>query len=416
MTGYEYVIIGGGILGISLARELKRREPQAKIALIDKEACFGFHASGRNSGILHAGFYYSKNSLKAKFCKEGNLALATYCRAKQIRVNVCGKLVVASAESELDGLNELYERGQTNGVILHKITAAEAKHIEPRVKTVDYALFSPTTASVNPNAVIAAMAQDAATEGIDIRLNTQYQARMQDGIQTSQGPIQAQFIINAAGLYADKIARDFGFSQNHRILPFKGLYLYSDEKPGSLKTHIYPVPDLRYPFLGVHCTLTNNGGYKIGPTAIPAFWREQYDGWSRFKLNELCDIVGRQLGLLASSTFDFKKLAFTELQKYLGSKMVSLTDRLIEGVDKRHFTTWGKPGMRAQLFNLRTKQLETDFLLEGDAHSLHILNAVSPGFTAAIPFSRHVIDTLLTCKGSSIDSSTGNEYSSANVL
>ncbi len=390
--GYDFLIIGGGIIGLCIARELKKRNPGASCAVIEKEADFGLHASGRNSGVLHAGFYYTADSLKARFSKVGNQLLKEYCKEKKIPINSCGKLVVAKNEGELTPLHELLKRAKLNGVELHLISSKEAEEIEPRVLTFEQALFSPTTASVNPRQVIESLKKDALQEGITLLSNTVYQKKTADGILTSQGAIGAGFVINSAGLYADKIAFDYGYSQRYRILPFKGLYLYSNEPAGSLRTNIYPVPDLNYPFLGVHFTLTDTNKIKIGPTAIPALWREQYDGFSRFKSAEFFDIALRQMKLVFSSTFDFKKLAFEEMQKYMGSKMVALAGSLLKGVKPSHYRQWGKPGIRAQLFDITKNKLETDFVIEGDQRSLHILNAVSPGFTSAIPFAQYVVD------------------------
>ena len=213
-------------------------------------------------------------------------------------------------------------------------------------------------------------------------------------IKTSDGIFEAKYLINVAGLYADKIGKDFGFSKDHRILPFKGLYLYSEESPGSLKTHIYPVPNLTNPFLGVHFTITANNRIKIGPTAIPAFWREQYQGWSNFNFYELAEIILRQTGLFLSSSFDFKALAFRELQKYSKPLLVSLAAKLVKGVDIKHYRQWGEAGIRAQLLNIRKKNLEMDFILEGDANSMHILNTVSPGLTCALPFADYVCNQI----------------------
>lgn len=390
--GYDFLVIGGGIVGLSIARELKKRRPDASCAILEKEVDCGLHASGRNSGVLHAGFYYTADSLKAQFSKIGNQLLKEYCKEKKIPMNECGKLVVAKNESELAGLQELLKRGKANGVELHLISRQEAEEIEPRVLTFEKALFSPTTTSVNPLHVVKALKEDAEREGIVLLTNTCYQQKTGDGVLTTAGPIATDFVINAAGLYADRIAFDFGYSQKYRILPFKGLYLYSEEPVGALRTNIYPVPDLNYPFLGVHFTLTDAGRIKIGPTAIPALWREQYTGLSRFKTSEFLDIAKRQIKLLFSSTFDFKKLAFEEMQKYMGRKMVSLAGELLRDVKPSQYRHWGKPGIRAQLFDISTNKLETDFVLEGDRNSLHVLNAVSPGFTSALPFAQFVVD------------------------
>jgi len=390
--GYNFLIIGGGIIGLSIACELKKRRPDASCAILEKEADCGLHASGRNSGVLHAGFYYTADSLKARFSKVGNQLLKEYCKEKKIHVNNCGKLVVAKNEGELAGLDELLRRAKANSVELHLISRQEAEKIEPRVLTFEKALFSPTTASVNPVQVISALKEDAKREGIDLLTNTCYKGKTSEGILTTAGPIAADFVINAAGLYADKIAFDFGHSKNYRILPFKGLYLYSDEPVGAIRTNIYPVPDLNYPFLGVHFTLTDTGHIKIGPTAIPALWREQYQGLSRFRSDEFLDIAKRQMKLFFSSTFDFKTLAFQEMQKYMGRKMVSLAGELLKGVQTSQYRNWGKPGIRAQLFDISKNKLETDFVLEGDGTSLHVLNVVSPGFTSALPFAQFVVD------------------------
>jgi L-2-hydroxyglutarate oxidase len=395
MKKADFLLIGGGIIGISIARELKKRYPTSSVCILEKESECGLHASGRNSGVLHAGFYYTADSLKARFTRDGNKKLTEYCDAKNIKINKCGKLVVAQNESELKWLDELMVRASKNGVPLESITAEETVAIEPRAITFQRALFSPSTSSVNPHDLLQALQLDAITEGVEILTNIQYLQRKKNKvIQTSNGPFEAGYFINVAGLYADKIGRDFGFSKDYRVLPFKGLYLYSNEPAGSLKTHIYPVPDLANPFLGVHLTVTTNGKVKLGPTAIPAFWREQYEGWDNFNFNELSEILLRQAGLFLSSNFDFKALAFREIKKYSRTKLVSLASSLAKGIEIKNYRQWGKPGIRAQLLNIREKKLEMDFVLEGDKESMHILNAVSPGFTCALPFAEYVCDQI----------------------
>ena len=395
MITTDFLLIGGGIIGISIARELKSRYPDSSICILEKEPQCGLHASGRNSGVLHAGFYYTADSFKARFTREGNQRLTEYCDAKNIMLNKCGKLVVAQNESELVWLDELMNRASKNGVPLESITEEESHSIEPRVKTWQRALFSPTTSSVNPKELVASLLSDAIQEGIQIKSNSRYLRRVGNrSILTSDGIYEAKYLINTAGLYADKIGRDFGFSRDYRILPFKGLYLYSDEPPGALKTHIYPVPDLANPFLGVHFTVTTDGKTKLGPTAIPAFWREQYEGMDNFNLNELMEIILRQAGLFLSSNFDFKALAVRELKKYSKPRLVALASTLAKGVNIKHYRRWGQSGMRAQLLNIRKKKLEMDFVLEGDEQSMHILNAVSPGFTCALPFAEYVCDQI----------------------
>jgi L-2-hydroxyglutarate oxidase LhgO len=394
MVVSDFLVIGGGIVGITIARELKKNYPDSKVTVIEKEKDIGMHASGRNSGVLHAGFYYTPDSLKAKFTRLGNKMLTEYCESKKIAINKCGKLVVAKDEREDSVLGELLKRGKSNNIELNEVTENEAKSIEPRIKTYRRALFSPTTSTVDPIEVLKSMYSDALYERVELHTNVCYIKKNKKGVITSKGTYQAGYIVNSAGLYADKIAQDFGFSEKYRILPFKGLYLYSEEPVHAIRTNIYPVPDLRNPFLGVHFTVTVDGRNKIGPTAVPAFWREQYHSFENFKLDELFDIVIREISLFAHSRFDFTRLAIEEIRKYSRSRMVFLASSLAEGVREGNYKRWGKPGIRAQLLDIEKKKLEMDFVLEGDNKSMHILNAVSPAFTCAIPFSQYVVKEI----------------------
>jgi L-2-hydroxyglutarate oxidase LhgO len=394
VSSTDFLILGGGIIGVCVARELRRRFPDTDVTLLEKEVACGLHASGRNSGIIHAGFYYSADSLKAKLTRAGNEAMIDYCEAKKIALNRCGKLVVAKDEDDLPRLDELLRRGVANGVPLENVTEQQAREIEPRVKTHQRAIFSPSTASANPQYVMEEMIKDAKEDGIAIRTGVRYLQTKNGVVVTSQASFTAGHVINAAGLYADKIALDFGFSEGYRILPFKGLYLYSDEPPNAFRTNIYPVPDLRNPFLGVHFTVKEDGRTKIGPTAIPALWREQYRRFDNFKFGEFVEVLLREAGLMLSSSFDFQKLALEEVQKCSRRRLVGMASRLAHGVRPEHYKRWGEPGIRAQLLDIKNRKLEMDFVIEGDAHSTHLLNAVSPGWTCAIPFARYAVDQI----------------------
>jgi L-2-hydroxyglutarate oxidase LhgO len=394
METRDFVVIGGGVVGLSIARELKRRSPGASVALLDKEDGPSRHASGRNSGVLHAGFYYTADTLKARFTRAGNLAWTEFCRERKLPLRACGKLVVASKPEEIPVLDELLRRGLANGVPVTLVDEKQAREIEPRARTMGRALHSPSTAVVDPAACLAALASDARREGIDLRWNTQYLGREGRAVRTSAGMLEAGYVVNAAGLYADRVARDYGFSDSYRILPFKGLYLYSEEPAGAFRAHIYPVPDIRNPFLGVHFTVTVDGHVKIGPTAIPALWRENYGGLAGFSAPELAEIACRQAGLFLGAGFDFRRLAWEEIQKNSKSVLASLAGRLADGVKASDYRRWGKPGIRAQLVDVEKKTLVMDFVLEGDARSMHVLNAVSPGFTCAMPFAAHVCERV----------------------
>ena len=390
----DFLIIGAGIVGLTVALELKKQFQDATITILEKEAHPGVHASGRNSGVLHAGFYYTADTLKAKLCRDGNFAWREYCESHGLTINHCGKLVVARNEEELNGLDELYKRGQINNVELEMISARQTAGIEPQAYTCQRALWSPTTATVNPVEVVQSIQKDITDAAITLLNNTAYIERIDNKVITDRGEFEPGYIINAAGLYADKIAKDYGFSKDFKILPFKGLYLYANNDGLRLKTSVYPVPDLRNPFLGVHFTVTAENKTKIGPTAIPAFWRENYIAWEKFNLKELIDIAGINAGLFLANNFGFRKLVFREVQKYSKKKLVKLAGTLLNKIDQKDFKQWGKPGIRAQLINIKTKELEMDFRFEGDNKSFHVLNAVSPAFTCALPFSELLVSGI----------------------
>lgn len=383
-------------MGLTMALRLKDIFADQRIVLIEKEDGVGQHASGRNSGVLHAGFYYTADSMKARFTRDGNREMQDYCAEKGLQINKCGKLVVCRNEKELASLEELLRRGQANGVKLKKITAKEARDIEPNIKTVQSALWSPQTASVDPAEIVASLKKDALDKGIEIRTGVAYTGRKKGSnlVSTSSGEIEAGYVVNTAGLYADKIAREFGFSQKYRILPFKGLYLYALNNSVGPRVHIYPVPDLAHPFLGVHFTLTVTGKAKIGPTAIPVFWRENYGGLDGINIGEAVEILSREARMWLGNHFGFRQLAMTEMKKYRKSFMVSEAEALFAGSKNMKFEKWGPPGIRSQLVDISKNKLEMDFIFEYDDKSFHLLNAVSPAFTCSLSISRYLADKI----------------------
>ncbi|WP_156158175.1 L-2-hydroxyglutarate oxidase [Gordoniibacillus kamchatkensis] len=399
MKHYSYLIVGGGIIGLTIARELKRKVSDKTIVILEKEADIAQHSSGRNSGVLHAGFYYSADSLKAKFTRDGNRAMREYCETNGLRINYCGKVIVANDEYELKGLEELKRRGDRNGVELYWKTEEELMEIDPNVKTHKMALYSPNTASVDPIEVCNAFKQEVTAKGVEIRYNTQFKNHDGNTIHTNNGSITCDYLINAAGLYADHIAHQYGFGRKYTIIPFKGIYLKYAENKTDIATNIYPVPNLKNPFLGVHFTKTVDNSIKIGPTAIPAFWRENYKGFERFRLGEFLQILYYEAKLFLKNSFNFRSLAFEEMKKYSKSVFIGLSLKMVKKLDKDGFGHFLRPGIRAQLLNKETLELVQDFVLEGDERSMHVLNAVSPAFTCSIPFAKYVVDQIEQKRG-----------------
>jgi L-2-hydroxyglutarate oxidase LhgO len=391
---FDYVIIGSGIIGLSIARELTYRTPRSKILILEKESTIGAHSSGRNSGVLHTGFYYPTDSLKAKFTSQGNKEMTAYCHHNKLKVNPCGKVVVTTCETEIPTLHELAKRGIANASGITLIDDKELKEIEPNAKTISEALFSPHTATINPKQILNCIVKELTAKSVQINFNEGYKARIVPNfIVTTKGNIvSAGTIINAAGLYADKIAQDFGYANKYTILPFKGIYLKHSGAIPPLKTNIYPVPNASLPFLGVHFTVTVDNAVKIGPTAIPAFWRENYQGLKNFNLKEAVSILGWESKLFLKNSFNFRTLALEEFKRYHKKYLLSLANSLVYNLNPSKFNLWTTPGIRAQLLNKETLGLVNDFIVEGDNESVHILNAVSPGFTCSFPFARFVVD------------------------
>ena len=399
MQKSNFLIIGAGIIGLSIAKRLREKYPNKSITIIEKESKVALHASGRNSGVLHAGFYYSANSLKAKFTKEGNAMLKEFCQANSIDINYSQKVVIAQNEEEMQTLFELEKRGKINGVDVSIITQDELAQIEPNAKTHQYALYSPSTATVNPKEVVEKLAQILADSKVRFEFECEYQKYNGDNvISTNKGEFKADIIINTAGLYADKIAHDFEVGQRYTIIPFKGIYLKytKDDKP--IKTNIYPVPNLKNPFLGVHYTITQDNTIKIGPTAIPAFWRENYKGLDNFNLGEMLQILGYEAKLFVTNSFGFRDLAFEEFKKYAKSYLISLAKSMVKSIDESGFNQWSTPGIRAQLLDKDTLELVQDFVVESKDNSVHILNAVSPAFTCSFSFASWVVDEYISTK------------------
>jgi (S)-2-hydroxyglutarate dehydrogenase len=392
----DYLIIGGGIMGLAIAYTLRGRYPTASIILIEKEDNVGAHASGRNSGVLHAGFYYSADSLKARFCRNGNAAMKAYAKSHGLKLNECGKVVVALDDAECEMLHELKSRGDANGVDVSIINEKTLADIEPNARTHREALHSPTTAVVDPLEVCLSLAETLKDNNVEIWLNHSYQRRIDEQtVQAGDQRICARKIINCAGLYADRIAKDFGFGKDYTIIPFKGIYLTWQGNGQPVKGCVYSVPNLKNPFLGVHFGVRVDGTTRIGPTAIPAFWRENYYGFDKFRPDELAAIVAWEAKLFATNAFGFRSLALTEMRKYSRAHMAAMAGRMVQNVDMKKFSQWSRPGIRAQLLNTRMLQLVQDFLVEGDGASVHVLNANSPAFTSSFPFAQWVVDTYI---------------------
>jgi L-2-hydroxyglutarate oxidase len=388
----EVLIVGGGIVGLTLARELVARGRDG-VVVLEKEPELGRHASGRNSGVLHAGIYYAPDTLKARSCLRGNQLMRAYCREKGLPLLEAGKVIVTRSEEELPALQELRRRAVANGAPVELLDEQQLADVEPLARTVDRALWSPLTAAVEPKRILAALHADLAASGrgelvLGCRLLERAGSRR---VRTTQGEITYTRLVNAAGAHCDRVARLFGLAQELRMVPFKGLY--RKLRAGAalpLRGNIYPVPDPRNPFLGVHFSRSAQGDVYLGPTAIPALGREHY-GFLAGIGAEAPRILAADAALFLRNP-GFRAVALTEPRKYLPAFFDRDARRLVKSHDPSLFEAAAKVGIRAQLVDWRTKELVMDFRVEVKDETVHVLNPISPAFTASMDLARTIAD------------------------
>jgi len=383
------IICGAGITGLSLARELVSQGIK-DITILEKEASLGKHASGRNSGVLHAGIYYTPDSLKAKFCLRGNLLMKQYCRERKLTLIESGKVIVTKKESEIPILHELYRRAKANEAEVELIDEKTLKKIEPYAKTCKQALYSPLTAVINPKEILDSLENELESAGVRVEKGVILKGVKEGKLLTNKGELSYELFINAAGSHADRIAHLFSLAKQYRIVPFKGLYKkMRKEKSYLVRGNIYPVPDIKNPFLGVHFTKVHDGTVYVGPTATLAFGRENYALFDDLGIETL-KILWRDFSLFLSNE-KFRNTALIEIKKYLKANFYKDVKDMVEGVSPTDLLPSKKVGIRPQLIDIEKKELVMDFMVIKDANTLHILNAISPAFTSAFAFAEYVV-------------------------
>ena len=387
----DILIIGAGVMGLATGIALLEAKPRLKVIIAEKEKQIAMHASGRNSGVLHAGFYYSPDSLKAKFCRDGNKELRKLANKYEIPIREVGKVVVTRNEDENQRLETLYQRGIANGVDIEMLDASKLSDFEPLAITHERFLWSPTTAVSDSKAIVDAMRKKFEALGGIINYESKVTLKESSGeIVDSTNQYMSKHFVNAAGAQSDRISRALGVGTEYAMLPFMGVYRATEEIKLPLKRLVYPVPHPINPFLGVHFTLTIDHKVKIGPTAIPIAGREQYSFSTGWSASDIGQALKGMTSLIKGEAHDFGAILKSELPKFLESTLARESSDLVpEAVNVKH---WHKkpPGIRAQLVHLPTGKLEQDFVISNKSNSTHILNAVSPGWTSAIPFGNYV--------------------------
>lgn len=395
MHSYDFIIAGAGIVGLTTAFEILERSPAARVAVVDKEPCIGRHASGRNSGVLHCGLYYGSDTLKARVCATGGLAMKAFADAHGIPWANTGKVLVATDPSQLPAVDRLMRNAAENGIRAERIDTKTLLELEPAAPPdAVAAIHCPETSVIDIKAVLETLRARLADRGVQFHFQRRITGPVPDGsLRTTAGPIRGGFLFNCCGAYADVLARACGLARDYMLVPFKGIYWkLSPETNPLVRGNIYPVPDISMPFLGVHFTRSIHGDVYVGPTAMPALGRENYGLLAGARLGETLAILGR-LGLLyLADQNNFRLLAATEIRKYSKTFFHRCATRLFPALAIGDLVPTSKSGIRPQLVNIATKRLEMDYVFEGDARSLHVLNAISPAFTSSFAFARMIVD------------------------
>ncbi len=391
---FDVVVVGGGVIGCAIARQLAISKPTRSIALLEKEQTLAYHTSGRNSGVIHSGFNQTPGTLKAKFCVEGNSILRAFCGTKGVRFEKCGTLVVSQRSEDQRVIRELERRGRLNGVPgVGIIDRVELSRLEPNVAGAE-ALYSPTGSIVDSRGLVYAIAREAEEHSAEIITGAEVISLREAGgeviVSTTKGELACKLLVNCAGLHADRIARMLDLSRRYKIIPLKGQYYrLRREKSGLIRSMVYPPPNLEFPFLGVHFTKRVNGDVILGPNATLVGGREGYS-FGDYDPLEILEMVSFPGFLRASLNPKFVKLILGELYTSARrSRFMKLARALVPTVGKDDFTK-DTAGIRAQLLSDRGELLD-DFLIEWGEHSIHVLNAISPGMTCSIPFAGYVV-------------------------
>ncbi|MBI4588827.1 MAG: L-2-hydroxyglutarate oxidase [Candidatus Rokubacteria bacterium] len=388
---YDLAIIGGGIVGLATAGALCERAPRARLVILEKEAQLASHQTGHNSGVIHSGIYYRPGSHKARLCVDGVRLMLEFCEAHGIRVERCGKVIVATDATELTRLQALYERGVANGVPgLELLDPPRLREIEPHAAA-GQAIYSPTTAIVDFREVAAALARELAGRGVSIvtraRVTSVARAGGELELVTPGGTVRARRLVNCAGLYSDVIARMAGAAPDVRIIPFRGeYYLLRPDRRHLVSGLIYPVPDPEFPFLGVHFTRTVHGDVEAGPNAVLALAREGYRR-GRVQPRELVEML-RYRGFWAMARRYWRMGTYEMFRSLSKRAFVRALQRLVPEL-KAGDVARGGAGVRAQAVSA-DGSLVDDFRILAAADAIHVINAPSPAATASLAIGRHI--------------------------
>jgi (S)-2-hydroxyglutarate dehydrogenase len=396
---FDCIVIGGGIIGMSVAWTILEKKPKMRVAVLEKEDGWARHQTGRNSGVIHSGIYYKPGSLKAKLCREGNRRMREFCDIHGIRYEACGKVIVATTASELPLLENLHERGIANGLVVKKLRATAVNEIEPHVNCLA-GLHVPSTGIVDYVGVCQKLAELIRARGGELRLGTKVLGSRTNGsggvLETSKGALAARRIINCAGLHSDRVATLTGAKPSARIVPFRGEYYeLKPERRRLVRNLIYPVPNPQFPFLGVHFTRMIDGSVHAGPNAVLSLKREGYHRTS-FDLRDFVDTITYSgFWRLAAK---HARSGLEEIRRSFSKRaFVRSLQKLIPDIREDDLAP-GEAGVRAQAVR-PDGGLVDDFLIISGSAAIHVCNAPSPAATASLEIGRIIVEQIPEFKG-----------------
>lgn len=395
MVNFDFCIIGGGIVGLATAFRLGQKFPDKSIGVIEKENKLAEHQTGRNSGVLHSGIYYKPGSLKARNCRKGKQAMERFCADHGIDYELCGKVIVATRKEEIGRLDKIYERGQANGVTCELITKERLKEIEPHAAGVK-GIHVPECGIVNYSQVCERLGE-LLTQGTKNQILLEEEvisiSKMPSEIivQTIKQTICCQHLINCAGLHSDRMTKLGGQSPDAKIIPFKGEYYFLSKEAESLCNHlIYPVPDPKFPFLGVHFTRLIEGGVECGPNAVLAFGREAYKKFEFSPKDFLESVTYPGFQIMAMKHW---KMGWGEMWRSISKQaFVRALQKLVPSIQAEHLSP-APAGIRAQAV-AKTGGLVDDFLIQQNDRIVNVCNAPSPAATASLNIADEIITSL----------------------
>lgn len=387
---YDFAIIGGGIVGLSTGMALTQRYPGARILILEKESRWAFHQTGNNSGVIHSGIYYKPGSFKAKFCADGCRSMVQFCQEHEIPYEVCGKVIIATAESELPRLETLYQRGLQNNVPVERLTAEAVREHEPHVSCLAGVRVL-STGIADYKKVTQKYAELIQQQGGDLRLNTKVLSIAQTAegqvIRTTQGDFQTRFVINCAGLHSDRVARMGKVNPQAKIVPFRGEYYeLTPEKRHLVKGLIYPVPNPDFPFLGVHFTRMIDGSVHAGPNAVLSLKREGYTK-TDFDLRDFAEVMTYP-GFWKLAAKNADEGIQEIIRSFSKAAFVRSLQRLIPDVQMADVVPT-HAGVRAQAL-MNDGKLVDDFLIVQGTNSIHVCNAPSPAATSSLEIGKAI--------------------------